>query len=100
MVNEISEAFKDWEKNSPEGTSAAAHFAKIAGAAYDVGVRIASQASSYKFEWQQRRRQGAEHARHLVVLPGFLKVVDETGHPLDSSQVLVRPITQRLRQGR
>jgi hypothetical protein len=100
MIDRISEAFGDWETPARDGASAADHFAKIANVAYDVGVKIASQASSFKFEWQQRRRQGAEQATHLVVLPGFLKVVDETGHPLDSPQVLVRPTMRRLRQGR
>lgn len=100
IVNDISGAFKDWETESSEGTSAADHLAKIADVAYDVGVKIASQASSFKFEWQSRKRHGAEHGRKFVVLPGFLKVVDETGRPLDSPQVLVRSVVRRLRHER
>jgi hypothetical protein len=98
ITDELSAAFRNWEVPSDNnGGQAAQNFKEIVGVAFDVGMRIASQACSFKFEKHQRRRR-TDEPESFVVLPGFNKVVDERGNLIGVPQVLVRPTTYRPRR--
>lgn len=100
LVADISAAFQEWEVNPDTGAGPAINLAEIAGVAFDVGMRIASQACAFKFDWKQRRRHGMEETEGLVVLPGFNKLTDERGYVLEGPQVLVRPTAHRMHRDR
>lgn len=100
VVADISAAFQEWEVNSDTGAGPANNLTEIAGVAFDVGMRIASQACAFKFDWKQRRRHGMEEIEGLVVLPGFNKLTDERGHALGGPQVLVRSTAHQMQRDR
>lgn len=98
IIDDLTAAFRNWEVPSDSnGGQAAQNFKEIVGVAFDVGMRIASQACSFKFEKHQRRRR-TDEPESFVVLPGFNKVVDERGNLIGVPQVLVRPTTYRPRR--
>jgi hypothetical protein len=104
IIQDLSAAFRKWEVSSSDDSNgeqqaAAQNLAEIVGVAFDVGMRIASQACSFKFERreQQQRRRRADEPGSFVVLPGFNKVVDARGNLIAGPQVLVRPTTYRPR---
>jgi len=100
MINDLSAAFRNWEVSSSDnGERAAQNLAEIVGVAFDVGMRISSQACTFGFEKHHRRRR-SEETESFVVLPGFNKVVDERGNLIGGPQVLVRPTTYRPRRDR
>ena len=100
IIDDISAAFRGWEVSSSDnGELAAQNLAEIVGVAFDVGMRIASQACTFEFDKHYRRRR-AEETEGFVVLPGFNKVVDERGNLIGGQQVLVRPMTHRPRHDR
>lgn len=100
LVADISAAFQEWEVNPDTGAGPTINLTEIAGVAFDVGMRIASQACAFKFDWKQRRRHGMEETEGLVVLPGFNKLTDERGYVLEGPQVLVRPTAHRMHRDR
>jgi hypothetical protein len=100
LVNDISAAFREWEVNPDNGAGPAKNLTEITGVAFDIGMRIASQACAFKFDWKQRRRHGMEETGGVVVLPGFNKLTDERGHAFGGPQVLVRPTAHRMQRDR
>jgi hypothetical protein len=100
IIDDLSAAFRSWEVSSSDnGEHAAQNLAEIVSVTFDVGMRITTQACSFAFEKQHRRRR-AEEIESFVVLPGFNKVVDERGNLIGGPQVLVRPTTYRSRRDR
>lgn len=100
IVEDLSAAFGEWEATPSETSSAAKSLAHLTGAAYEVGVMIASQASAYRFNWRSavdhKERGGAEK---FVIFPEFVKITDECGLLIDRPQVLMPAEKVRLRNG-
>ncbi len=88
----VFEAFLPWQANSRDEDARRQHVDSLVAHAYELGLMLSSQSSSYKF------RYGVQSADSLVVFPAFVKTSDEQGNRLDKPQTMIAAST--LRRGR
>lgn len=95
MSSEIADAiylaFMPWQADRQNDGALKEHAKSLIKLASNLGQLILAQGSAFEFEWTD----GARSAQ-WDILPGFWKMSDEQGRPLDHPQSLVSAVRAGL----
>lgn len=99
VADEIGEllaaAFFPWQVSPEDSGDMQHHERNMIGEAGNIGTFIMSQPSGYAFRWSADAGGGTS-TRSLIMIPGFWKVSDEKGRPLDQPQLISSPFIVRV----
>lgn len=93
----LSKAFAPWAKATQGNASAREHLQSVLKTATTTGLLVASQPSTFAYEWDILHHTKSTADRDTVVtFPAFEKTADEHGNVLQQRQVLVKPKTETV----
>jgi hypothetical protein len=101
-ISTIAEAFnttfQPWAQLKQPPDARRGHLHEIMKSASETGVLLFTQSSTFRYEWEmpEGRSGGGVGGLRIVVLPGFVKVSNESAKVLDRPQVLIGPTVESL----
>jgi len=98
IADALNTTFQPWAQPKQSPDVRRGHLLNIMKSASETGVLLFRQPSSFRYEWEVRegRSGGGGGGLRIVVLPGFVKVRNESAKVLDRPQELIEQTVASL----